>query len=377
MKKILNQLLTFSKILFFVLIFFTLFDFVLGKFIYKKFLRKNFIDVNSKIPVYIDSTYDHTLGKGLDQITGNIRYRICTDQNGFRTFCNNTNNRSKNYDIAIIGDSFTEGVGLNYEETFVGIFSKKIGEKNVANLGVSSYSPSIYYLKIKDLIKKKYKFKEVIVFVDLSDLVDETSCYNFSENTITRRDNYHSCINLGVKFFDKDYLNYLKHNLTLSFQAFVLVKEFLISKDIIKKTPSSYQLNSPRSSWTFNYKEKLYNNYSLDEAKQLMVSKMDLLYNLLKINNIQLSLAVYPWPNTIYYDNSKNVYFKMWSDFCLDKCKNFYDFNPVFFNQLRTSSKDEVIIKNFLEEDVHFNAHGSKLIGINFYEQFLKQNNLK
>lgn len=373
MSKFKTNLIKFNKILLITFLFFLFFDLILGKFIYKKFLRKNFTDVHHN--TYIESSYDHTLDKELDVIWGSPRYRICTDKNGFRESCiNRSSVQKKNFELAIIGDSFTEGVGLNYEETFVGIFSEKIGREKVANLGVSSYSPSIYYLKIKYLLEKNYRFGEVIIFIDLSDLVDEAACYIFFNDNISRRENYNSCINLGVKFFDKDYLNLLRNNFRLTFESFILFRNFLIYKNITKKKPSSYQLNSPRSSWTYNYKKELYNNYSLADAQKLQIDKMVLLYNLLKTYNIEMSIAVYPWPNTIYFDKPDNIYTKMWRDFCVSKCKNFYNFNNVFFDQLKTHDKDEVIIKNFLEGDVHFNAYGSKLLAVDFYKKFLKNN---
>ena len=50
-----------------------------------------------------------------------------------------TKGACKNFEIAFLGDSFVEGVSLNYENTFVGIFEDK---KNisVANLGAFSYT---------------------------------------------------------------------------------------------------------------------------------------------------------------------------------------------------------------------------------------------
>ena len=43
----------------------------------------------------------------------------------------------KDFDILFIGDSFTEGVGLDYNDTFVGIFENNL-KLNIGNLGVSS-----------------------------------------------------------------------------------------------------------------------------------------------------------------------------------------------------------------------------------------------
>ena len=62
--------------------------------------------------------------------------------------------RPVNYDYIFIGDSFTEGVGLNYNDTFVGIFEKNLSNKDIGNLAMSDYSPRNYYHKIKEYILK-------------------------------------------------------------------------------------------------------------------------------------------------------------------------------------------------------------------------------
>ena len=54
--------------------------------------------------------------------------------------------KNKNFDIAFIGDSFSEGVGQSYENSFVGIIDKNKIKNNKS--GVSTYSPVIYYVKL-------------------------------------------------------------------------------------------------------------------------------------------------------------------------------------------------------------------------------------
>ena len=85
---------------------------------------------------------------------------------------------SKEFDIAFIGDSFTEGVGVNYEETFVGRITSQFNDLNIANLGVVSYSPSIYFTKLKYLLDNGYKFKRVIIYFDISDIYDDNRKWN-------------------------------------------------------------------------------------------------------------------------------------------------------------------------------------------------------
>ncbi len=51
------------------------------------------------------------------------KFTICTNNHGFRDSCDKKN-VSKNFDIGFMGDSFVEGYSVNFEESFVGIFSE-------------------------------------------------------------------------------------------------------------------------------------------------------------------------------------------------------------------------------------------------------------
>ena len=93
---------------------------------------------------------------------------------------------SKNFKkrIVFIGDSFTEGLMLEYKNTFVGIIDKELNKQSieVLNAGVSSYSPIIYWRKIKYLIEEvRLKFDELSVFIDISDFCDEKYRYRLSK----------------------------------------------------------------------------------------------------------------------------------------------------------------------------------------------------
>jgi hypothetical protein len=48
---------------------------------------------------------------------------------------------------AVHGHSFTEALGVAYEESFVGRFAAAFPQLDVLNGGVSGYAPSVYYAK--------------------------------------------------------------------------------------------------------------------------------------------------------------------------------------------------------------------------------------
>ena len=73
-----------------------------------------------------------------------------------------------------MGDSFIEGSGLNYENTFSGLLQSYLGKDyEVLNSAVASYSPSIYYAKANHFLSQGYEFDQALVFLDISDIYDE------------------------------------------------------------------------------------------------------------------------------------------------------------------------------------------------------------
>ena len=107
--------------------------------------------------------YHHSHSSNFDNLDkwGGVRYRVCTDGNGFKSACGTKT--FKIFDIGIIGDSFTAGTGIPYEDTFVGIIANANLSLRIANLAVGSYSPTIYLTKVQNLIDNGFKFDRLHV----------------------------------------------------------------------------------------------------------------------------------------------------------------------------------------------------------------------
>ena len=77
--------------------------------------------------------------------------------------------------ILILGDSFMEGVGYPWPQTVPGILSERFKKQGVEllNAAVISYSPKIYYLKLKHFLEMGLEIDELYVFIDISDIIDE------------------------------------------------------------------------------------------------------------------------------------------------------------------------------------------------------------
>ncbi len=78
--------------------------------------------------------------------------------------------------LVFLGDSFVEGIGVPYEDTFVGIVDRRLGREHydVLDVGVSGASPKLYYYRLKYLLEEVgLKVDDLFVFIDTSDAHNE------------------------------------------------------------------------------------------------------------------------------------------------------------------------------------------------------------
>jgi hypothetical protein len=78
--------------------------------------------------------------------------------------------------ILLIGDSFTEGVGVPWEETFAGRLQAALASRGVEvlNAGVVSYTPILERIKVRHLYEEQgLRFNRLVLFLDLSDMKDD------------------------------------------------------------------------------------------------------------------------------------------------------------------------------------------------------------
>lgn len=346
-----------------------------------------------KEPKYRISKYDHDLRKNLKIFErNNVLY---TNNYGFKNK-DGSKLKDKNIDIAFIGDSFTEGIALKHEDTFVGIFESET-KKKVVNLGVSSYSPSIYYEKIKFYLNKGFNFKEVIVFIDISDIQDEAAYY------IEDNHGYIHTRKVGTVSRLKRNLHIFLTDFPLIYTAVVKIKKFLtkdiknlfvtIDENILDHDTPVYQKISlsqkqlsnferynelliydfydvglynfkySRSFWTYYDDDIPYEPLGINGGIQKSLNKMNDLYNLLNSKNIKLSIGIHPWPGQILYDQRESKQVKIWREFCKNKCNNFINMFDFFFNEIKLmGDKKSVIKKYYINGDVHFNEAGNRAV---------------
>lgn len=333
-------------------------------------------------------------------------YDLYTNSLGFKDKSNRKINRNTdNRRIVFIGDSFTEGVLLKYQDTFIGRIDSVVSVQNieVLNAGRVSYSPIIYWRKIKYLIEdSRLKFDELIVFIDISDIDDEASYYDLSNegNVIDQIEK-----NTEPIVEPRDYgISWIISNQNIERVRLFLRKNFIImssginwihdlifhdSLELLKaeKNPDEiisqdedlykdekedntweYVLTDRRANWTVD--NKYYHEYGT-RGKPRMIKYMDKLVKLTTEEDIDLTVVVYPWPSQIWYEDLKSIHVQIWQDWCDENGIKFINLFPLFVEvNSNDERKLEIISKYYVPYDLHFNKEGNKLVADEFLKQY-------
>ena len=278
---------------------------------------------------------------------------------------------SVNKRILLIGDSMTEGT-LEYSESYSGLLTKYFKQDyEVLNAGVGSYSPSNYYYKIKYYLDQGYKFDHIVVFLDISDVVDEQQ-YKFdnNDNLILNKNFYNQKISSKIFIYLRDnFITFrtisliidnsekLKNFIKLKYKSSIFFKKDYFS--IGKKEIELYKMiNLDIGAWTQNVEKSRYNIKNVDSGIKRAEKNLLKLFSLAKKNKITITLVIYPWPNQIYFKDK--FYKKHWKDFSEKNNINFIDLYEDIVDNKKSS--EENILENYITGDIHFNKNGNMKI---------------
>ena len=259
MKFIKLTLKFFKKILIFLLVFLT-FDIVFFSIVPSELKSKLYNNRAHRIKSFY---YHHDLRPmaSFYDLWGYERYKIYTNNLGFKD-SSNREVKFKKKNILFIGDSFTEGVGVKYEDTYVGLIERNLKTKSndieVLNAGVQSYSTSIYLSKLYHLLeRKKLPITDVVVVISGGDIFDDHYKYldlndDFILNHVDQKNKY------IIKM-----INFFKSN-TLTYQLITIITPPKVIPERIKSIFSKKDLDT-----NYNQKEKNLLSISNDEIDQM------------------------------------------------------------------------------------------------------------
>ena len=366
-----NKIIIFFSIFILFICVFFLFDFLIHSIIEKKRIKKMGIhnEIITKNPVYA-----YTFKKNYEVVRehNGKKYKTITNSLGFKSKKKITIKKELNKKrIIFIGDSFTEGVTINYEDTFVGLIDEKFANKNiqVLNAGVEGYSTIIYYKKIKHLIEvEKIKFDELVVFIDISDAQDDALKYslNPSGNVIKQK----KIIYKTKKSLLKTIKDFIYNNTYFTYNILDFAYDTILNLKFKGNTwREVYDVSAtPIDKWTID--DALYDDYG-KKGVSLMIKYMNELKKITDKYNITLTVAVYPWISQIWYEDLDSKHVKIWREWTKNNDVKFINFFPLFVKKnISQKEKIDIFKLYFIPGDVHFNEYGNKIIADYFFIKY-------
>ena len=335
-------------------------------------LRFKLIPDAFRIP---DRRIHHTLEKNVSNalaVWGDRHYRVYTNSLGFKDSTAREINTvsEKPLRVLFIGDSFTEGVGLPWNQTFVGLFASHFPEVEVLNGGVVGYSPSIYLRQVELLLSQGLTVNNVIIYIDISDVQDEALCKFDQLGNVVDAD---FVVNPLARVGDPPVTIQWPGPPSPTYQTLwerSLWSDFKLTRYVDRQAASLFSNNRRsldpdrlvKSMWTIEGVELPYGYGSLGVtgAIEKELRSMDELARLLRDRGIKFSLAVYPWPDQMQYDVVESKEVTIWRQWCEHNgCEKFINHFPDFF-ALKNHADWRTLI--YLPHDVHFNQLGNRLI---------------
>ncbi len=288
--------------------------------------------------------------------------KTITDEMGLRVGAKSLPKNSNKKNIFLFGDSFTYGVGIEFEKTFAGLIEKKFNNYNVYNFGVGSYSPSVHLYKLKKILNENVVPEKILLFLDLTDLIDEANRWQYDESTEN--------IRLATNYI---YMNSKKKE-KFSKRNFKLINN--VSSYINYRLRNLRELTNIRFSekrkiktsiqGSFTYKDlnsldkRFWKKGTFLKGKNNLKKRLIQIANISKVNDIEFYLIIYPWAETLEFGQKTFS----WSDFakeiCSDKNCNLIDSIPDFQNYKNKNINWSTEL--YFLNDEHFNEKGANLL---------------
>jgi hypothetical protein len=367
--------------------------------LYKKKITEFKNDITYRIP---NEKYLYTFKKNSSfEATynfefANIDYLINTNNLGLRDSSVRDLEKEKVYSI-VIGDSFVEGTGLDYEDTLVGILNKKLNYETFKNFeflnaGVASYSPYIYKEKIKSLINSNnwLNVNSVVILYDKSDVGDNLKYINKPKSFPTIKRKYKNPkkekllndfknFNFGsilteqtmIGIFYRDVLGASIEKLiqNIKFRKILADKYNLNFLEISKE-----KMNTMYATHQYEWLQKYFYNplweqegkKSIDFAFESFIE----LKSFLNERNIELYIVIYPWPFDLLDDGIRKKYLNYLNKKFLENDFN----NLIVYDEFLKEDVSQSIFKYYQPKDVHFNRQGNLILSEKIFNTLSKNN---
>lgn len=318
--------------------------------------------------------YHHDLIPSLDtqRAWAGGAYRHITDSKGLRSGpCADTGRipdsaaatPAKNRrTVFIMGDSFTEALGVDFGRTFAGRLACKHARRGIRilNLGVTSFSPVIYHRKLLAFVRQTGIVPDhVIVMLDISDIYDDAETYQERDGKVILKEE---------RGIGPTVARFLQRRLTTAKLMGILkdkllqitgirnpLAEFFVPRYLDDEQAVLHFYGFFKARWTMD--PAVFTAYG-ERGLEIAAGNMDKLTRLCGELGCRLTVAVYPWPDQIFEkdENSRQVTF--WKAWAERSGTGFVNLFPPFFG----GDPIETIERYHIKADSHWNEAGHEVI---------------
>jgi len=280
--------------------------------------------------------------------------------------------------ILFIGDSHSEGVGLPFQQTFTGKLIQKTNPSGVEILNASavSYSPKLYYLKVKYLIEQtRLKIDHLVVFIDISDIQNELVYEDFQPREFSRSG---QVVRAALKFCRSHSM--VVYGLSAICEKHRENRFYRASRRSVKNPKTDLYATFFTDFYNTEFlRDKAFHNigqWYLDRdifekwgrrGLNLESDYMIKLQDLCRRNNIRLTISVHPWPVQLAANDRNSIQVQFWKRFSEHHGVDLLNFFDVFFD---LSGNLDVTHGLFFKGDVHWNEKGHAVVSEVLYRYF-------
>jgi len=259
--------------------------------------------------------------------------------------------------ILLIGDSFTEGVGLPWEKTFPGILASALGSEGVEvlNSGVNSYCPILFKGRLKYLFDQKgLEVDRVVACIDISDVMQELTYQEKPDNTVKEQPLFPEHYGEIDRQNQRD--DWIRKNIE---DQFTLLGAFARNLRIWwrdhKGGPGVRQYDEiPTWAYVWPDYQGPYGAL-IEKGLRLAQRHMTEVAADLRQRDIALTVVVYPWPQQLPYSFRPSRAETVWAEWADE---NQASFISLFSDFARLGDPGFVRDNYFLRNDSHWNERG-------------------
>ena len=293
---------------------------------------------------------------------GKLTFRVHTDQNGFRSDPRagaKAAPKATRPALLLIGDSFTYGVGLNWDDTFAAQLAARYGGP-VLNAGVNSHSPTPHLWRLQRWFQQDSipAGAIVIMAVDISDVFDEATRWSDGPTTPIERTTAQpqgrpagETAKPAAPLFSPQTFQ-LTHQIYFGLEA--LVKSFIDDLQVRNNVRSTF-IHRPWAELN-----PAFQPLGVQGGLMRLQQKVRAAAQLSQAHGHPFYVLIYPWPAQLAYTN-RFSWEQAINQACLKPaCSGVIDTIPVFADIARRDRQWQRHL--YIPGDMHFNATGNRLI---------------